>query len=106
VPDLAGWRRARLPKLPDAAWFELAPDWVCEVISPSTGRVDRAEKMPIYADWLVSHLWLIDPEQRTLEVYALEGNRGWLLLTTLQEDAEVRQPPFDALSFGLSGLWG
>jgi Uma2 family endonuclease len=62
--------------------------------------------MPIYADWLVSHLWLIDPEQRTLEVYALEGNRGWLLLTTLQEDAEVRQPPFDALSFGLSGLWG
>jgi len=104
VPDLAGWRRERMPKLPDSAWFDLAPDWVCEILSASTARVDRKEKMPIYAGWGVAHLWLIDPDLRTLEAY--ENREGkWLLLATLSEADPVSLPPFDAISFDLSRLW-
>jgi Uma2 family endonuclease len=77
VPTLAGWRRERLPTLPEAAWFELTPDWICEVLSPSTARTDRAEKLPIYAAAGVHHAWLIDPDLRTLEAFEnLEGR--WL----------------------------
>ena len=61
VPDLAGWQRERMPSLPETAWFELAPDWVCEVMSPSTARIDRVEKLPIYAAAGVGHVWHIDP---------------------------------------------
>ncbi len=105
VPDLAGWRRERMPKLPESAWFELAPDWVCEILSPSTARVDRVLKMPIYAREGVGHLWLVDPDLRTLEIYVLGDGGHWLLLTTLEEDAPVRQPPFDAVEFSLGTLW-
>ncbi len=105
VPDLAGWRRERMPKLPESAWFELAPDWVCEILSPSTARVDRVLKMPIYAREGVGHLWLVDPDLRTLEIYVLGDGGHWLLLTTLEEDAPVRQPPFDAIEFSLGTLW-
>ena len=105
VPDLAGWRRERLPTLPDTAWFDLAPDWVGEILSPSTSRLDRAVKMPIDAREAVSHLWLVDPDARTLEVYALQENGHWLLLATLKEDDAVRQPPFDVVSFPLGSLW-
>jgi Uma2 family endonuclease len=105
VPDLAGWRRERMPTLPETAWFELAPDWVCEILSPSTTRTDRALKMPIYAREGIPHLWLADPDARTLEVYNLQENGHWLLLTTLKEDDAVQQPPFDAISFPLDGLW-
>ncbi|MBX3210119.1 MAG: Uma2 family endonuclease [Labilithrix sp.] len=104
VPDLAGWRRERMPELPDAAAFELAPDWICEVLSPSTTAVDRAEKMPIYARELVSHLWLVDPLARTLEVCALEQGR-WVLLGTWRDDARVCAAPFAELELELSGLW-
>ncbi len=104
VPDLAGWRRERLPTLPETAWFELAPDWVCEVLSPATARTDRSGKMPIYAEYGVQWLWLVDPDLQTLEVYALQDGH-WLLLATLSEDAPVRQPPFDAIEFPLSALW-
>lgn len=104
VPDLAGWRRERMPKLPETAWFELPPDWVCEILSPSTARVDRAEKLPIYARHGVVHAWLVDPDQRTLEVF--ENREGkWLLLTVLENDAAVSQPPFDAITFPLNSLW-
>lgn len=106
VPDLAGWRRERMPALPETAWFELAPDWVCEILSPGTARIDRALKMPLYAREGVGHLWLLDPDARTLEVYQLQANGHWLLLTTLKEDDPVRQPPFDAIEFSLGGLWG
>jgi len=105
VPDLAGWRRERLPSLPEASWFELAPDWVCEILSPSTAATDRAVKMPIYAREQVPFLWLIDPDARTLEVYERQGNGHWLLLETLSEDADVSQPPFEATQFSLGGLW-
>lgn len=105
VPDLAGWRRERMPALPETAWFEVAPDWACEILSPSTARVDRAEKMPIYAQQGVAHLWLIDPDLKTLEVYAREEAGRWVLLRTLQGEEEVRQPPFDAIAFDLGALW-
>ncbi|MEA3278788.1 MAG: Uma2 family endonuclease [Pseudomonadota bacterium] len=105
VPDVAGWRRERMPALPDAAWFELAPDWVCEILSPSTARTDRAVKMPIYAREGVGHLWLVDPDARTLEAYQLQVDGHWLLLATLKEDDAVRQPPFEAVSFPLGNLW-
>lgn len=104
VPDLAGWRRERMPKLPDTAWFELAPDWVCEILSPSTARLDRVEKLPLYALEGVEYCWLIDPDLRTLEVFRNESGK-WLLLCALQNDAGVCQPPFDATTFALSGLW-
>jgi len=93
VPDLAGW------------WFELAPDWACEILSPSTARTDRALKMPVYARERVLHLWLVDPDTRTLEVYTLQDNGHWLLLDTLKDDDPVSQAPFDAITFSLGSLW-
>ena len=105
VPDLAGWKKERMPKLPDTAWFELAPDWVCEVLSPSTARLDRAEKMPLYAKYGVSYIWLIDPDLKTLEAYKLVKGK-WVLLTTLDNDKDVSVEPFDAITFSLSALWG
>lgn len=104
VPDIAGWRRERMPRLPETAWFDLAPDWLCEILSPSTARVDRAEKLPIYARWGVPHVWLVDPDLRTLEAYENQSGR-WVLLATLKDDEAVSLPPFDAISFSLGGLW-
>jgi Uma2 family endonuclease len=104
VPYIAGWRRERMPRLPQTAWFELPPDWVCEILSPGTARVDRVEKLPIYASHRVAHAWLADPDQRTLEIF--ENRDGhWLLLTVLANDAAVAQPPFDAVTFALDSLW-
>jgi Uma2 family endonuclease len=104
VPDLGGWRRSRMPKLPETAWFVLAPDWVCEILSPATGRIDRSEKLPIYARHGVAHAWLVDPDQRTLEVF--ESREGkWLLLDVLKDDSRVSQPPFSAIEFALGNLW-
>ncbi len=105
VPDIAGWRRERMPALPETAWFELAPDWSCEILAPSTARTDRALKMPAYARERVPHLWLVDPDARTLEVYHLQENGHWLLLSTLKEDDPVKQPPFEAITFSLGSLW-
>jgi len=104
VPDLAGWRRERMPTYPDAAFFTLAPDWVCEVVSPSTGRLDRVRKMPKYAANQIPCLWLVDPLQRTLEIYELEGSR-WLLLATHGGEEKVRAEPFDAIEIDLTPLW-
>lgn len=104
VPDLAGWRRERMPVFPDEAYVSIAPDWICEVLSPGTARIDRAVKMPIYAREAVSWLWLIDPDIQTLEVYRLlEGQ--WLLQHTWQNDDVVKAPPFDAISMQLSDFW-
>lgn len=104
VPDLAGWRRNRMPSLPDTAWFELPPDWICEVLSPGTARLDRVRKLPIYAHHGVAHAWLIDPDQRTLEAYELSGGR-WLLIGSHAEDEVIRVPPFDAVELPLDKLW-
>lgn len=104
VPDLAGWRRERLPSLPETAWFESAPDWICEVISPSTARLDRGPKREIYAREGVGHLWLLDPIERYLEVFALAGV-SWLLASTHFSGDEVRAAPFDAIAFPLDNLF-
>ena len=104
VPDLAGWRRERLPVFPDEAYFTLAPDWVCEVLSPGTARTDRVVKMPIYAAEGVAWLWLVDPDQRTLEVFRLhEGH--WVMEHAWQEAEDVTAPPFVELTFSLADLW-
>ncbi len=104
VPDLAGWRRTRMPTLPiDDAAISLAPDWVCEVLSPSTQALDRTEKMDVYAREGVAHLWLVDPKSRTLEVYRLEGK--WMRVATHRDDAIVRAEPFDAIELELGALW-
>jgi len=93
-----------MPSLPETAWLELPPDWICEVLSPSTASSDRAEKLPIYAEDGVVHVWLVDPQLRTLE--AFENKEGkWLLLATLKEQDQVSLPPFDAIVFDLSLLW-
>lgn len=104
VPDLAGWRKERLPELPEDVWITLSPDWVCEVLSPPTAQTDRSIKLPLYAAEGVSHCWLIDPALKTLEAYELT-NRKWTLLATLKEDDSVRLPPFDAVAFPLDALW-
>jgi Uma2 family endonuclease len=104
VPDLAGWRRERMPSIARAPFFSLAPDWVCEVLSKSTARIDRTEKLPIYAAHGVSHAWLVDPLERTLEVRRLQEGR-WLIVDTHKDDARVRAEPFDAIELELGLLW-
>lgn len=105
VPDLAGWRRSRMPVMTtEEAYFTLAPDWVCEVLSPGTARLDRADKLPIYARGEVRHTWLVDPLLRTLEILQLEAGR-WVLLGTYRDDARVRGEPFDAIELELGLLW-
>ena len=105
VPDLAGWRRERLPRIADTAAFTLAPDWLCEVLSPSTVRLDRLRKLPRYAEAGVAHVWLVDPIARTVEVYQLEGGR-WVLLGTHGDETEpVRIPPFSEIAIDLSRWW-
>lgn len=104
VPDVAGWRRERMPGRPVEAWLELVPDWVCEVLSPSTRRVDLGSKRDVYAREAVRHLWLVDPLARTLEAFELHGGR-WSLLATVTDADPVRLPPFDAIEFPLSALW-
>ena len=104
VPDFAGWRRERMPTIPDVPYFELAPDWVCEILSPATARLDRVKKLALYARARVGHAWLVDPLARTLEVLRLEGDR-WLLLASFADDAKVRAEPFEAVELDLSRWW-
>jgi Uma2 family endonuclease len=104
VPDLGGWRRERLPHVGSEAFITITPDWICEVLSPSTERLDRARKLPIYAREGVRFAWLVNPLLRTLEVLQLEGAR-WLTLGVHEDDARVRAVPFDAIELELGVLW-
>jgi hypothetical protein len=104
VPDIAGWRRDRMPRLPDTTYFALAPDWVCEVLSPSTALLDRWKKLRVYAEHGVRHAWLVDPIARTPEVLRLEGAR-WILADTHTDEAIVRAEPFELLELELQALW-
>jgi Uma2 family endonuclease len=104
VPDLAGWRRERMPVIPNVAFFELAPDWACEVVSPKTGILDRRRKMPIYAREGVSNLWIVDPILKTLEVYRLEAGR-WIVASTHGGSDHVRAEPFAAVELDLVRWW-
>ena len=104
VPDLGGWRRERMPDYPETAYVTLAPDWVCEVLSASTRRVDLHGKRPIYAREGVGHLWFIDPTDRTLEAFELRDGE-WVLIGSAKDDEPVNIRPFDAITFSLGDLW-
>ena len=104
VPDIGGWRLERLPAVPDVPWLDLAPDWVCEVLSPSTARIDRSRKLPAYAAAGVPHAWLVNPIEQTLEVLRLREG-AWTILSVLTSGAPVRAEPFDAVELDLSALW-
>ncbi len=104
VPDLAGWRRERMPEFPDTAYVTLAPDWVCEVLSPSTRKLDLCGKRPVYAREGVTHLWLVDPLARLLEAFELRDGQ-WALIATAADADPVAIPPFDAVTFSLADLW-
>ena len=104
VPDIAGWRKSTMPELPDAAWFDTAPDWVCEVLSPATSKYDRGIKRDIYARQQVSHYWIVDPSDKSIEVFALNDGR-WTLVTTAQDNQHVSLVPFESMPFDLSTLW-
>jgi Uma2 family endonuclease len=104
VPDIAGWRRERMPEMPHTAGFQLAPDWLCEVLSPSTAATDRTDKLPLYANARVTHVWLMDPLARTLEVLRLDG-ANYRLVHTWRDDAVVRAEPFDAIELELAAFW-
>ena len=104
VPDIAAWRREHMPVLPDTAAFTEAPDWVCEVVSPSTGAVDRGRKMMLYARAGVAHLWIVDPMLRTLEVYRLDGGR-WVVASTHGGGDPIVAEPFDAVALDPGRWW-
>lgn len=104
VPDIAGWRRERLPGYPEANYFEIAPDWVCEVLSGSTEKRDRTIKMRIYGEAGIPHMWLIDPRLQILEAFANQAS-NWTKIGAWNSDDTVRAAPFDAISFSLADLW-
>ena len=104
VPDLAGWRRERLPHLPEEAFFTLAPDWICEVASPNRAEIDRARKMPVYARERVGHAWLVDPLEHLLEVFRLQ-DPNWLLVAVHAGNVRARAEPFEAVELDLARWW-
>ncbi|HEY3356255.1 MAG TPA: Uma2 family endonuclease [Polyangia bacterium] len=103
-PDLAGWRQARMPTLPERGPIAVVPDWVCEILSPSTRHLDQRIKRPFYARIGVGHLWYVDLEAHTLTVSALEGGR-WVELSVHGEDDVVRAEPFAAVEIPLAEWW-
>ena len=105
VPDLAGWRRERMPSLPEGNWTDLPPDWVCEVLSPGTFRLDRVRKLPVYAQFGVPHVWMLDPSNRVLEVFKLDSGT-WRLLSSHADNDKVRAEPFYEVEIELRRLWG
>jgi Uma2 family endonuclease len=105
VPDLAGWRRERFPVSEEHNWISEVPDWVCEILSPNTVRVDRITKMPLYGEHGVRHVWIVDPISRTLEVFGLQPSGAWLTLALHAEDETVRAEPFREAEIKLSNFW-
>jgi Uma2 family endonuclease len=104
VPDIAGWKRERLTPFPDTAYIATAPDWLAEILSPSTQALDRTDKLGIYAEDGVGHCWYVDPGAKTLEVLALTGAK-WLLAATFKNAEPVTAPPFEVHTFPLDHLW-
>jgi len=104
VPDLAGWRRERAPR-GDLPWFDIAPDWLCETLSPSTARIDRGRKLGIYARAGVEHVWLLDPIARTLEILRRGADGLYVIAAVHTGDDKPRAEPFDAIELDLARLW-
>jgi Uma2 family endonuclease len=105
VPDIAGWRHSRMPNAPSGAFTTLAPDWLCETLSPSTAKLDRTKKLGVYARERVPHVWLVDARRKTLEVLTLRGS-SLVTQATYREHERVRVEPFDAIEIELAALWG
>lgn len=105
VPDLAGWREERFPVSEDHNWISATPDWLCEILSPNTVRLDRITKMSIYRDHAVPHVWLVDPVAKTLEVFGIGPSRTWLTLGLYAEDPTIRAEPFQEVAIELRHLW-
>ncbi len=104
VPDLAGWRRERMPETPLDPYFTLAPDWICEVLSPSTYAMDRGRKLRTYAREGVLHAWLVEPSAKVLEVLRLDSG-AYRIVATYEGQAKVHAEPFDAIQLDLGVLW-
>lgn len=104
VPDLAGWRRERMPEIPPDPHFEVVPDWICEILSPSTRSTDREVKMPLYARYGVTDAWIIDPDAKTLEAYELRGAQ-WAQLGVYGADDTAAAAPFEVATFRVGDLW-
>jgi len=104
VPDIAGWRKERMPRPPRTHRCEIVPDWVCEIASPSTAKLDRTEKMPLYAKYGVRYLWLVDPLLKTLEVYELRDG-CWLNIKNYKDNDAVSAVPFNEIVIQLDDLW-
>jgi Uma2 family endonuclease len=104
VPDVAGWRRDKMPVLPNVAAFTQAPDWACEVVSPATAGIDRVRKMRIYARESVGHLWFVDPLAKTIEIYRLQSGQ-WIVANTHSGGERVRAEPFAAIELDLNRWW-
>lgn len=105
VPDVAGWRRERLPTLPTTDYMILAPDWVCEVLSPTTEQLDRGKKLQRYLREGVGHVWFVDPARQALEVLALDDG-NWVSLGRHDGARLVRAAPFGSCELQLAALWG
>jgi len=104
VPDIAGWRVENMPHLPQTAYFETVPDFVCEILSPSTEAKDRGPKRRIYAEFGVGYLWYLNPVAKLLETFQLR-DKQWLLFDTFQDGDDVKAPPFDAVTISMTNLW-
>jgi Uma2 family endonuclease len=104
VPDIAGWRKSTMATLPETAWFDVCPDWVCEVISPATAKRDRGIKRDIYAREGVGHFWIVDPIEKLVEVFELQSLH-WVLVQTAMDDQVIGLRPFESMPFELSALW-
>jgi len=106
VPDIAAWRIDRYPDTTkDPAFVTVPPDWVAEILSTSTARLDRGTKLPLYAREGVTWAWLVDADIEVIEVYRLDPPR-WTLHGTLAGRDPVRAPPFDAIELDLDWIWG
>ena len=103
VPDLAGWRRARMLEIPDVATIKIAPDWVCEGLSPSTAWLDKGRKREIYGKHGVGHVWYLDPAQKTIDIYTLDG-KSYRIVKTASDAARGTLAPF-AHKIDLASLW-
>ena len=104
VPDWVGWRRERMPELPETAYVTLRPDWVCEILSDSRRRLELNDKRTVYAREGVEHLWLVDLAARTLEAFELREGE-WALVASAKDDEQVSIRPFEAIEVSLGELW-
>lgn len=104
-PDLAGWRRERVPERPTGTPIYVRPDWICEIVSPTNARRDNVEKLELYRRYGVPHYWIVDPDAGTLVVYRLTPD-GYLVALTALRDAVVRAEPFEAIELRVGLLFG